>query len=273
MVRPHLFTKIFWKRLFKDCFIEELKLKNYFLNEFEVFHIEENTKFLIDDEYSYYIYWYPFFAKKIEKRVYSEDAELFLNTTIIQQKFLGDLMYSYIEVFIPEIKRQKLVVQKDLTNLLTYYYYYCSLESHKTTWNDITNFNKYTLVTLDIRSQKPKIHFIINEKNVLSVTAGMVLKKLEIKEKNFKKQNRVLNVMVKSSFNKIIKENNGEYFMLNIKGTKKVLFKLIIFLKTFFDLNKFILLYSPNISRNKIKFKKIKSIKRSLTKKNMKFFK
>lgn len=204
----------------------------------------------------------------------SEEAELFLNTTIVQQTFLQDLLQSYNDYFIPRLKNKKIKVKDEIKrNFVIYYFFYCSVCINKSTKVPILKLDNLMLVTLDVRNKKPRIFFSKNDKNVFSLTSGIVLKQLDIKEKNFKKNTRILNVMVKSSIIKMQKDHNFTNFVFILKGTKYFFYKLMVFLKNCIDLNKVIFLYSPNISRGRIKFKKLKSIKRNLIKKNLKLIK
>jgi hypothetical protein len=153
-----------------------------------------------------------------------------------------------------------------LLNIYTNYFFY---KNKKTSFNKL-GLKKYAIIVINSVKKKTFISFIKNNKSILNLTPGIITKKLEIKEKNIKKSFKILNLMVKTTINNIKKVYNPSNYIIQIKGTKNNLNQLLTLLRVRLDLSKTFLIYTPIIGYNKLRFKKIRSIKKKLKKKFIK---
>lgn len=140
----------------------------------------------------------------------------------------------------------------------------------------IKNKNYYTnsdkiVIMLDNRHQKIRIFLTLKGKCKFSVTAGIIYKKLAMKQKKNKKAEKLINLMLKIISLKLKNHLTKNKCILHIKGTRSNMFNLLVLIKKNFKSNKFFFIYSPHIEYGKFKFKKVKSIKRRLKKKFSKF--
>lgn len=147
--------------------------------------------------------------------------------------------------------------------------YYLNLNYKKI--NKLKEKNYYSnseniILILDIRKNKPKIFVINNNRCFLSITSGLIFKKLNLSKKKIKKSEKMLTLMIRTVFFKIKNLISYKKCLINIKGTKNNLFNIIININKIFK-NKMSLMYEPRISYGRFKFKKIKSIKKRLRKK------
>lgn len=136
--------------------------------------------------------------------------------------------------------------------------------------NYFLNFNKKLIIIIDIRNIKPRIVVINNNKCILTLSTGIIFKKMQMKEKSIKKTQKMFNIMMKLVSTNLKKKINCNNYIIHIKGTKSKLLNILVFIKKSFINNNLFFLYSPRIDY-KIKFKKIKSIKRRLKKKFVRF--
>lgn len=123
------------------------------------------------------------------------------------------------------------------------------------------------LMMVDMRKSKPRIFLISKDKCILSLTSGIVYKKLELKQKKIKKTEKMLNLMLKAVSSSINKWGVLKNFLIHLKGTRSNIFNVLVLIEKNFKNKNISLLYSPHISFGNFKFKKVKSIKRRLRKK------
>jgi hypothetical protein len=117
---------------------------------------------------------------------------------------------------------------------------------------------------------KPNLIFMDKNKCKLNLSPGIILKKLNLKEKNLKKDLKIINYMIKLTFYNLdlfYKKNN---FIINLLGVNKNYFKIIKFLKKNVLLKNNFILININRNLNIKKYKKKKSIKKKFIKKNLK---
>ena len=134
--------------------------------------------------------------------------------------------------------------------------------------NKFINVKSYFLIILNIKKKKPFINVIIKDKTLIAVSSGFILKKLNINEKKSKKNLKTLYLILKIMINNLNKRlNKYNKIIFQIKGSKKKLLQIIMFLKKKIKFSEIIFIYTPNFYQNSIKFKKIKSIKKRLRKK------
>jgi len=157
-----------------------------------------------------------------------------------------------------------------------------NLYSHYTTNNKKNYFyllsikylkNKPIILIIKYQSQ---LHSCIlkNSKLIKSITNGIFLKKLEL-EKCQKKNDKLSLLNLKECYNTAIqlKQTENDFFLINIKNTNTKIFKILNFFKKKIQYTYTLIYFTPAINYSYVKFKKIKSIKRKLTKKYNKLIK
>jgi hypothetical protein len=157
-----------------------------------------------------------------------------------------------------------------LIQLVTYYkfFYFNKISRINKKKNNL--YSNYSILIINTITKKPKINLINQDKLILNLTPGIIKKKLEIKEKNVKKSYKMLKMMMKISAFNIKKIFELKNFIIQLKGSKSKIPQILTLLKRYLSPKKKIFIYTPNIINNKLKFKKIKAIKRRLKKKFIK---
>ena len=159
----------------------------------------------------------------------------------------------------------------NVNKLLNYYKQYSKIIlNKKTIFNFYTN-NVRTVIIIDIRNSKMLLTAINNNKCVFTLTPGIIFKKLQMKGKSLKKSNKMCNLLLKTSINTLKSKIKNKNFLINIKGTKSNIYNIVLFVKKNFLNENLLFIYSPHLIINGLKFKKVKSIKRRLKKKIIKF--
>ena len=136
-------------------------------------------------------------------------------------------------------------------------------------YKNILNFNKkkINLAIIDLNKLKTKLIILNKEKCILNLTPGIILKKLNIIEKNMKKNIKILNYMIKITFNNLKKYFYTYNYIINIIGVNTNFLKILKFLKKNLNIKKNIYLINLNRNKNIKKSKKVKSIKKNMKKK------
>lgn len=160
-----------------------------------------------------------------------------------------------------------------LVNSLEYYFKVNYLKLKKIKNNDYYLHSENMIIIVDIRPSKPRIFVINKNKCFLSLTSGIIYKKLAMKQKKTKKTEKMLNLMLKSVFLNLQRRSFFKKCIIHLKGTRSNLFNVLVLINNNFKSKKLFLIYSPHIGFNKFKFKKIKSIKRRLRKRFSKLIK
>jgi hypothetical protein len=149
----------------------------------------------------------------------------------------------------------------------------------KNQFQSISLKNSKKTVSMMILNFKSQLYSSIlkNSKLIKLTTNGFFLKKLEL-EKCQKKNDKLSILNLRESQTQLMNlnknsKNINNSTVLNVCGTNTKLFKLINFFKKKTNDSNFLVYFTPKISYSKIKFKKIKSIKRKLTKKYNKLIK
>ena len=129
------------------------------------------------------------------------------------------------------------------------------------------------VIILDLRYLKSKVIIMNKNKCLFSLTNGMMFKKLQLRNKKYKKSEKLTYLIIKTMLlnNKYL--NNYKNIIINIKGVKKNINNIVANLNKKIGLNNKNIIYINNtkFSYNKFfKFKKIKAIKRRLKKKIIK---
>ena len=242
---------------------EELKIKN------------ENINSSLDDgDWSSY--------KKNKKNfifgnIKKKQLKKKINTNLINNnfKFLKMLKYNSVNFLkLTELYFKRYEEKNRLNNQLFNLYNRLNLKRINSIKNDdfFKNVDKKIVLIIDIRQLKAKIIAIYKNKCILTITPGIIFNKLRMKEKSLKKTQKVFNLMIKLVITSLKKNINCNNFIINIRGTKSKITNIVLFIKKNFNkkTDKILFIYTPNIDF-KLKFKKIKSIKRRLKKKIIRF--
>jgi hypothetical protein len=156
---------------------------------------------------------------------------------------------------------------KKIKNLIFFYLFYINkINKKKLNFIKKKKLFLYNIINVNLKNKLTKFNFIQNDKNTLSITPGIVYKKLNINSKKSKKSFKLLNIMIKLFLKNIIKLLKFKVFIININFLKKDIFLILKILKRYMNFKKIIFIYSFKKNKN-IKFKKKKSIKKKLTKK------
>jgi len=109
---------------------------------------------------------------------------------------------------------------------------------------------------------------------VYSLTPGIVMKKLQIKSKNLKKSEKIANLSIKTATNSILEKKIKGNIIIHFKKIDSKNYKSIAIISKFLKKNKskfkISFIFTPNMIITRVKFKKIKSIKRKFVKKFIK---
>lgn len=152
----------------------------------------------------------------------------------------------------------------DFTN----YFLYVNL-LNKFKLNSLLSKPKLILTLIISFKTQLRVSFLKNQQLIKNSTNGLFLKKLDL-EKCQKKNDKVLIINLKdmSSFvNNYFEMNKMKLLFINVNNTSSKLLKIINFIKKNVVNHNYIIFYTPKINYSHTKFKKIKSIKRKLTKK------
>jgi hypothetical protein len=198
------------------------------------------------------------FIKKINKQILKNSLSLYNFENII---------FNFLKIVLVSNKNFFLKNKKNANLIYIYYFNSSSFLLHK-----FGNFNNnFYLFILDLRKKKPYINIIVRKQNTVSLSVGVVLKYLKIKEKKFKKKTSSLYLMLKIVLTIIYKDINfKKKNIFEIKGLRKDIYLIIKFIKTNIFLKNLILIYTPNLIGKSLKYKKIKAIKKNLKKKLIK---
>lgn len=173
------------------------------------------------------------FYEKIEfDYFYKENLFLSLNNTLLKKKF------------------------KKIKNLIFFYLFYINkINKKKLNFIKKKKLFLYNIINVNLKNKLTKFNFIQNDKNTLSITPGIVYKKLNINSKKSKKSFKLLNIMIKLFLKNIIKLLKFKVFIININFLKKDIFLILKILKRYMNFKKIIFIYSFKKNKN-IKFKK-----------------
>lgn len=282
-VQVPLFTVIFWKQLNNKLLIEFNEIifleKSFSLDIEKNFNGRDFVSYLLEeDEISdnvYFTDWFEFV--KNARKVQAEKKYFFLkNASIIKQN--ANLLKQFKESLIDFNKNFNKI--KNINILKQFYWtdkkikffnlfsYYLNLNYNKIKKLNNGNYfnNENLIVLLDIRKSKPKIFILKDGKCFFSLTGGLIFKKLNLSKKKIKKSEKMLKLLLKTTFIKLQKLFLSKNYIIHIKGTKSNIFNILLIIGKSFK-KKLSLIYSPYISYGRFKFKKIKSIKKRLRKK------
>lgn len=290
LVRAQLFTKIFIKKLNED--FNNINTNNYVLTELSTknltyFAFTNFIKELKENDESLQNCINELFKKYM---ILEKDCETIFDTdylnytqiniyneyiiyTVLQNKnyftyFIKYLLFD-LKTFIVDtlISNDVRTINLVFFNYLNYYNFYNKkllIELYK------ININEFYTFCLNIKKKKPFITLNNNNKIILTVSTGFILKKLMISDKKAKKHLKTLYLILKIIINDINKKlNKNKKFLILINGTKKKILTILNFLKKKLKFKQITLIYKHNFYQNSIKFKKIKSIKKRLKKKNL----
>lgn len=165
-------------------------------------------------------------------------------------------------------------IKNNVNEFLVKYYNNLNLSRLNNINNDnyFKNLEKEVIIMIDIKNSKSKIVVSYKERCILTVTPGIIFNKLKLKEKSIKKTQKIFTLMIKLVINSVKNKIKSKNFIVHIKGTKIKLSNLVVIIKKNFNKgnDKIMFMYTPSINY-KFKFKKVKSIKRRLKKKIIRF--
>lgn len=226
---------------------KELILLNLTDIDYQKYDLLFDQSLMMDDNGNF-INWYDYYKNSFNKQI-KKLIKKFFNLNIYKSKLNN--------------KKLNLIYLK-YVNYLNFKNYFLINKKY-------IFLKNYFLFILNIKKKKPFVNIIIKDKVLLAVSSGFILKKLNISEKKSKKSLKTLYLMLKIIINNLNKNFfNYKKIICQIKGSKKRLFQIILFLKKKIKFNNIIFIYTPNFYQNSIKFKKIKSIKKRLRKKFIK---
>lgn len=131
--------------------------------------------------------------------------------------------------------------------------------------------NVYYLIILNLKRKKPFINAMVNKKNKIALSTGIVLRYLYIREKKLRKKLSSLYLMLKIVLIMLQKEIlSFKTILFEIKGLRKDMYLIIKFLKARLIFKNLIIIHTPNLYFNSIKYKKVRAIKKNLKKKLIK---
>lgn len=139
--------------------------------------------------------------------------------------------------------------------------------------------NKNIFIILDARKLKTKIIAFNAKKCLITLSNGLMFKKMKLKNKKYIKSEKLSYLTIKTFMNKINYLEKRLNVFLYVKGYKNNINSLIKYINNKFikknsNSTKFVIINSYKKSNNKFfGFKKIKAIKRNLKKKIIKFSK
>lgn len=156
---------------------------------------------------------------------------------------------------------------KNIKKLIHFYlFYFNKINKNKFYFLNKKKMFLYNIISINLKKKNMKFNFIQNDKNVVTLSPGIVYKKLNMNSKKSKKSFKLLNLMVKLFLKKISKLLTYKKIIINLNFLKKDIFIILKLLKKYIKFNNVIFLYSFK-KNNNFKFKKKKSIKKKLTKK------
>jgi len=137
--------------------------------------------------------------------------------------------------------------------------------------NFFKKFFYHNVLTFNFTKKKTFATLTYQDKLISYITPGIFTKKLGIETKKTKKSNKILNVLCKTIIRTCLNNENSHKLVVQIKGTKIGFYKIIDFMKT--SIRKYTdayFIYTPVISSNNYRFKKIRSLKKNFRKKFLK---
>lgn len=137
--------------------------------------------------------------------------------------------------------------------------------------NFFKKFFYHNVLTFNFTKKKMFATLTYQDKLVSYVTPGIFTKKLDIDAKKTKKSNKILNILCKSIAKTCLNNENSHKLVVQIKGTKISFYKIIDYIKiTIKRYTDAYFIYTPVISSNNKRFKKIRSLKKNFRKKFLK---
>jgi hypothetical protein len=218
------------------------------------------------------IFWYNIYKNlkinKNKKLLINKNIDYYISKNLIINRFKKINFFLKNYLFINKlIKELRLYTNYKRYNIINLYANYYILKTHNLVK---FNYKKFVIIIINILKKKIFITLIKNNKLILNLSPGIITKKLEINNKNAKKNLKIINLMIKTIINNFKKLYKSEYYFIQIKGAKNNIYTILNLLKIRVNLKKTYFIFSPFINYNNYKFKKIRSIKRKLRKKFIK---
>jgi len=154
-----------------------------------------------------------------------------------------------------------------------YVFYYIIKFNRKYTIkkNFFKKFFYHNILTFNFTKKKISATLTYQNRLISYVSPGIFTKKLGIEAKKSKKSTKVMNVLAKAIVKTCLNNENSHKLVVQIKGTKLSFFKVIDFIKiTIKKYTDAYFVYTPVISNNNSRFKKVRSLKKNFRKKFLK---
>lgn len=239
-----------------------------------------NLKLLQDKNYKYnreqfyYKYWYGCYMKKKNTKMNYHELIYLLyteNMNRIRAYGVGKAIkrfFNFQRLLRCYIRSKTFI--SPYSNMMVYYKYHAGLNRSCLGKRPFVQLDNYGILIIDLRYTKIRLFCLDEDKTLYSLTSGIITKKLKLEEKSQKKSTRVFNVMFKTIFQKFEEKTWKRKVLIYIKGVKKSFLDVMKIINEKYGEKNFIILFNPRIRRNRIKFKKIKSLKKNLLKKFIK---
>lgn len=137
--------------------------------------------------------------------------------------------------------------------------------------NFFKRFFYHNVLTFNFTKKKTYATLTYQNRLISYITPGIFTKKLGVEIKKLKKSGKILNVLCKTIIKNCLKNENSHKLIIQIKGTKISFYKIIDYIKL--SIHRYTdayFIYTPVISNNNYRFKKIRSLKKNFRKKFLK---
>lgn len=186
------------------------------------------------------------------------------------EKYLDHLQPFFHTFYINNLLNHTNSNKMRISSTILYYINKYNLKYRKKR-NFFKRFYYHNILTFNFL--KKKMFATLTYKSLLKsyVTPGILTKKLGIESKKSKKSTKLLNMVVKTILKTYWSNENYYKLIIQIKGTSLNYNKLMEFLKSLLlSYTDAYFIYTPVISNNNKKFKKVRSLKKNFRKKYFK---
>lgn len=226
---------------------------------------EKNEIRFIDEEY-------VIFYEMDPTNIYNDKREISHKSEMWSKYFENYILLLYTYIFDYSIMNNLIKSKFNNCSFLHSFYYINKFnKKYVIKKNFFKKFFYHNVLTFNFTKKKIYATLTYQNKLISYVTPGIFTKKLDIETKKTKKSNKITNVLCKSIIRTCLQNENSHKLIIQIKGTKINLFKIIEYAKL--SLRKYTdayFVYTPIISSNTKRFKKKRSLKKNFRKKYLK---